>query len=74
MVNELQSPLEVLKKEFAVGQARLQDVQFQEGKLRETFLRISGAIQVLEELLAECQPTQETTKPPETFTTSVIHQ
>jgi predicted nuclease with TOPRIM domain len=73
MLEELQSRLEVLKKEFAMGQARLQGVEFQQGKLRETLLRISGAIQVLEELLAERQPIQENTKPHETFTTSVIH-
>lgn len=44
--------LEDLRKEFATGQARLQELEMQEAHLRETLLRISGAIQVLEELLA----------------------
>ncbi|HSN77445.1 MAG TPA: hypothetical protein VL334_20430 [Anaerolineae bacterium] len=48
---ELQNRLEVLRKEFEAGQVRLRDLEMQEVHLRETLLRISGAIQVLEELL-----------------------
>ena len=53
MQEQLQERLEALKKEFATGQARLQELEMQQGLLRETLLRISGAIQVLEELLAQ---------------------
>jgi predicted nuclease with TOPRIM domain len=49
---QLQQRLEELKKEFETGQARLREVEMQEARLRETLLRISGAIQVLEEALA----------------------
>jgi predicted nuclease with TOPRIM domain len=48
---QLQQRLEELKKEFERGQARLQELGMQEAQLRETLLRISGAIQVLEETL-----------------------
>jgi len=41
-----------LQKEFQTGQARLREVETQQAILRDTLLRISGAIQVLEELLA----------------------
>jgi hypothetical protein len=49
----MQARLEELKKELETGQAELQKVENQRTYLRETVLRISGAIQVLEELLAE---------------------
>jgi predicted nuclease with TOPRIM domain len=51
--DRLQARLQELKKEFATGQARLQELEKQQLYLRETMLRISGAIQVLEELLAD---------------------
>lgn len=59
MQEQLQERLELLKKEFASGQARLQELEMQQGHLRETLLRISGAIQVLEELLAQNPPAAE---------------
>lgn len=52
MREQLEQRLEELKKEFETGQARLREVEMQEARLRETLLRISGAIQVLEEALA----------------------
>ena len=52
MREQLQQRLEELKKEFDNGQARLQELDTQASRLRETLLRISGAIQVLEETLA----------------------
>jgi predicted nuclease with TOPRIM domain len=48
---KLTSRIEQLKKEFQTGQAKLQDLEIQETRLCETLLRISGAIQVLEEML-----------------------
>jgi hypothetical protein len=51
----MRARLEELKKEFEAGQAELKKVEQQRVYLHETVLRISGAIQVLEELLAEKQ-------------------
>jgi hypothetical protein len=52
MRERLQARLEILKNENRMGQAKLHELEQQEISLRETLLRISGAIQVLEELLA----------------------
>ncbi len=59
MQEQLQVRLEVLKNEFETGQARLRELERQQSILRETLLRISGAIQVLEELLADSEPEEE---------------
>jgi len=56
MKEQMQARLEVLKTEFETGQARLRELDRQESILRESLLRISGAVQVLEELLAEGAP------------------
>jgi uncharacterized coiled-coil protein SlyX len=56
MRKQLEERLQSLKSEFTVGQQRLQDLEAQATNLRDTLLRISGAIQVLEELLAAAQP------------------
>jgi hypothetical protein len=53
MREQLQARLEVLKREEHVGRTRLRELEQQETSLRETLLRITGAIQVLEELLAQ---------------------
>ncbi|WP_410791017.1 hypothetical protein [Kribbella sp. C-35] len=50
MREKAQSRLSELQREYEVGQRRLQEFMAQEVTLRETLLRISGAIQVLEEL------------------------
>ncbi|HEV7860984.1 MAG TPA: hypothetical protein VGO91_20360 [Pyrinomonadaceae bacterium] len=52
MREQLQSRLDELKREFETGQARLREMETAQVNLRETLLRISGAIQVLEESLA----------------------
>jgi predicted nuclease with TOPRIM domain len=49
---QLQTRLDELKREFETGQARLREMESTQLNLRETLLRISGAIQVLEETLA----------------------
>lgn len=48
--DRLQDRLTELRREYAVGEARLRELVQQEAALRETMLRISGAVQVLEEL------------------------
>jgi hypothetical protein len=45
--------LELLRKEFELGQTQLAEVDAQRTKLTEALLRISGAIQVLEELVGD---------------------
>jgi hypothetical protein len=47
----LSERLDELKEEYRLGEARLRDLTQQEVVLRETLLRISGAIQVLDELI-----------------------
>ncbi|HZO32417.1 MAG TPA: hypothetical protein VFH48_41250 [Chloroflexota bacterium] len=53
MHDQLERRLAQLKSEFETGQARLRDLSQQQAHLQETLLRISGAIQVLEELMDE---------------------
>ena len=52
MRDQLQERLQELRNEYATGQRKLQEVEAQRMQLSETMLRISGAIQVLEEVLA----------------------
>ena len=62
MVRErIQTRLEALRKEIEIGQAELEKVENQRTYLRETMLRISGAIKVLEELLVE-EPSSRTSE------------
>jgi len=53
MHSQLHKRLNELKKEFETGQKRLAELEREQTNLRETLLRISGAIQVLEEELAK---------------------
>jgi len=43
----------VLRHELQIGETRLHDIEREEAMLRQTVLRISGAIQALEEVLGE---------------------
>jgi hypothetical protein len=56
MRKQLEARLQSLKSEFTVGQQKLAELEAQETNLRNTLLRISGAIQVLEEELARPDP------------------
>jgi prefoldin subunit 5 len=47
----LNERLEALRAEFTAGQTMLAELDTRQAELRQTMLRISGAIQVLEELL-----------------------
>ncbi len=51
MKDQLEARLKDLRQEFAAGQSAMNDINRKQDELRATLLRISGAIQVLEELL-----------------------
>lgn len=53
MEERLRTRLEALKREYEFGQNKLRELVSEETDLRQTLLRISGAIQVLEEALAQ---------------------
>lgn len=53
MNKRLQVRVDELRVEFERGNARLNELQAEESQLRETMLRIQGAITVLQELLVD---------------------
>lgn len=53
MLERVQERLRALREEFRSGQQMLADMEAREAQLRATLTRISGAIQVLEELAAQ---------------------
>lgn len=53
MRDNLEQRLTQLKVEFEAGQRMLAELETKKNELQTTVLRISGAIQVLEELLAQ---------------------
>ncbi len=53
MKEQLEKRLADLKAEFESGQKMLADLEKKRAELETTMLRISGAIQVIEELLAQ---------------------
>ncbi|WP_017718385.1 hypothetical protein [Kamptonema formosum] len=53
MKEQLEQRLQSLKSEYEAGQKMLSDLEAQQASVRQTLLRISGAIQVLEEELAK---------------------
>ncbi|NEP50615.1 MAG: hypothetical protein F6K65_18125 [Moorea sp. SIO3C2] len=53
MKEKLEQRLQSLKSEYEAGQKMLAELEVKQANLRETLLRISGAIQVLEETLGE---------------------
>ena len=55
MREQLQKRLEELKAEFEAGQQMLNELETKRESLRQTLLRISGAIQILEEELAKAK-------------------
>jgi ABC-type transporter Mla subunit MlaD len=56
----LEKRLQELRSEFKTGEAQLEELDRRRAQLRDTLLRISGAIQVLEELLnSEQEESQE---------------
>lgn len=59
MKDQLQRRLKELKAEFEAGQRILADLDAKRANLQESMLRISGAIQVLEEELAKAAQAAE---------------
>lgn len=57
MREQLERRLQELQKEFEAGQQALADLEAQQNNLRNTLLRISGAIQVLQEELEKAPVT-----------------
>jgi prefoldin subunit 5 len=55
VLEQMQSRLTELKREYQLGEGQLRELTAQEATLRETLLRISGAIQILEEMLSRTQ-------------------
>jgi predicted nuclease with TOPRIM domain len=53
LLGQLQARLTELKAEFEMGKKMLDEFETKEARLKETLLRISGAIQLLEELIAK---------------------
>lgn len=51
MREQLEQRLKELKAEYETGQARLRELESETNYVRETMLRISGAIQVMQEML-----------------------
>lgn len=58
MNEQLQKRLMELKNEYAAGEERLAALNAETTQLRDTMLRISGAIQVLEEELSKSDVTE----------------
>jgi hypothetical protein len=56
---QVQSRLTELRREWEKGQVELQSIDRQQAYLRETLLRVGGAMQVLEELLADSERREE---------------
>lgn len=53
MQDKIQGRIDALRKEMETGQQKMQELEGQLARLRDTMLRISGAIQVLTELQSE---------------------
>lgn len=65
MEERLRNRLEALKREYEFGQNKLRELVAEESELRQTLLRISGAIQVLEEALAQGEKPDEAATAPD---------
>lgn len=69
MKEQLQKRLQELTDEYESGQKALAELGERQTRVRETLLRIAGAIQVLEEVLAEADGEEngEVSQPFESF-------
>ncbi len=62
MKEKMEQRLSDLKAEFESGQKMLTDLENQQANLKTTLLRISGAIQVLEELINQPEDSENSVK------------
>jgi predicted nuclease with TOPRIM domain len=62
MREQIKNRIESLTAEYRTGQKMLAELEGREASVKLTLTRISGAIQVLEELLQENDPAAETTE------------
>ncbi|MBC6473556.1 MAG: hypothetical protein GDA48_12645 [Hormoscilla sp. GM102CHS1] len=65
MKERLEQRLQALKAEFEAGQKLLAEYETKQASLRETLLRISGAIQVIEEELQILKEEENNDRPVE---------
>lgn len=73
MKHQLEQRLQSLKSEFEAGQKILAELEAKQANIRETLLRISGAIQVIEEELNKAsEVTEDNNQPPETVNAEVV--
>jgi len=61
MKEQLEKRLAELKAEFASGQKVIVELETKQANLRDTLLRISGAIQILEEEIGKANTQEENT-------------
>jgi predicted nuclease with TOPRIM domain len=59
METRLRQRLEQLRSEYEKGRKTLEDLEAQAANVRATMLRISGAVQVLQEELGEAADSKE---------------
>jgi hypothetical protein len=64
MKEQLEERLQQLKQEYESGRKMLADLEAKQADLQQTLLRISGAIQVLEEMMTAEGEREETSHPP----------
>lgn len=64
MKNALEQRLNTLKSEYESGQKMLAELDAKRNQLTTTLVRIEGAMQVLQELLAQEQPADNVTELP----------
>ncbi len=64
MKEQIEKRLEELKNEYESGRKMLAEIEAKEADLKNTLLRINGAIQVLEEMLANTEKPVEASQAP----------
>jgi hypothetical protein len=69
----MQRRLAELRSEYESGQSMLADLEARHAALRQTLLRINGAIQVLEELLSAEDPATNHVSPDEGVAPTAAH-